>query len=143
MRIQNFFFVATVAIAAFLFSTPEAQAQQTREHILLITVKVDPQAAGYVKIGDIKGECQLKEGRNVIGKNTRNGDEYIAVVQGGKLSEIGVVPKGGSYKVLPTSSAGACDIRCRLGELPKRVCNGGVCFCVCGVWLTTPAGPGN
>ncbi|MBP8239923.1 MAG: hypothetical protein KAX50_08180, partial [Saprospiraceae bacterium] len=99
MNIFKFFSIAAVACTALFFSaTNSASAQQTREHVLLIQMNVEPQAAAYIKFDGVDGECQVKEGRNVVGRNTRTGDQLVIVVKNGKLTEFGTQSASGAFK---------------------------------------------
>lgn len=142
--IKNFFTVAVLAFTAAILSPAQVEAQQTREHVLLLKAQVERSAAAYIKFDGVDGECSVKEGRNVIGRNTRNGDQIIAVIRVGKLELFGVQPKRGAFIALQPSSAAPCfTIQCTTLNPPKCYrLPGGECVCVCGPWITAAA-PGN
>lgn len=139
MNIFKFFPIAAMAFSAlFLSTTPDAKAQQTREHVLLIQMHVEPLAAAYIKFDGVDGECEVKEGRNTVGRNTRTGDQLIVVVRKGKLAEFGTQTASGAYKaLLPASSPCIPGPICTTLNPPKcfRLPGGG-CVCVCGPWIT-------
>ena len=139
---KNFVSIAAVAFFAVVFFAPQQTlAQQTREHILLIKMHVEPQAAVYIKFADVDGECSVHEGRNVVGENTRNGDKLIAIVKGGKLESFGVQPARGKFKALNPSAAPCLpNLSCTTQNPPKcYTLPGGTCVCVCGPWLSAAA----
>lgn len=139
MNIFKFFSIAAVAFTALFFSaTPTASAQQTREHILLIQMNVEPQAAAYIKFDGVDGECSVREGRNTVGRNTRTGDLLVVVVRNGKLVEFGTQNAAGAFKaVSPNASPCNSTIHCTTLNPPKCfTLPGGACVCVCGPWIT-------
>lgn len=143
MNIFKFFSIAAVACTAMFFSAAtSASAQQTSQPPLLIQMHVEPQAAGYIRFDGVDGECQVREGRNAVGRNTRTGDQLIIVVKNGKLTEFGTQSATGGYKVLlPASSPCISGPICTTFNPPKCFrLPGGACVCVCGPWITSAAG---
>ncbi len=144
MNIFKFFSIAAVACTALFFSaTNSVSAQQTREHVLLIKLQVDPQAAAaaYIKFDGVDGECQVKEGRNVVGRNTRTGDQLVIVVKNGKLTEFGTQSASGAFKAITPSASPCFRPTCTTLNPPKCfVLPGGTCVCVCGPWFTSATG---
>ncbi len=136
---KNFFSFAIVAFA--FFTAPHLNAQ-TGASGLKIQMHVEPSAAAYIKFDGIDGECTVKEGRNVIGTNTRTGEKLIIVVKGGKLTQFGVQPTRGSFKSIP-SNASPCNpnLSCTTFNPPHcYTIPGGGCVCVCGPWITSNSG---
>lgn len=140
--IKNFICLAVLFCTTGLFNNAEA-----KENTLLfappldsfkIAIHVDPQYASFMKIEGIKGECMVAEGRNTVATNTRTGDKYIIVVKNGKLTECGLQPTKGRYKAL-TPTAGPCNstIHCTTLNPPTCFLENGMCFCVCGPWITS------
>lgn len=129
-NIRFLFSVAMIVgmLTGFNFNT--AMAQQTREHILLLKAQVEPQAAAYLKLGDIKGESNVKEGRNNVGTNTRTGDQIIVIISGGRISEVGVQSKG-RYSPIQQSRAAACASPRCVGATQCYTLPTGECFCLC------------
>lgn len=138
MNIFKFFSIAAVACTTLFFSAPTpASAQQTREHVLLIKMNVEPSAAAYIKFDGVDGECQVKEGRNVVGRNTRTGDQLIIVVKNGKLTEFGTQSASAAFKAITPSASPCFRPICTTFNPPKCfVLPGGTCVCVCGPWIT-------
>lgn len=135
---KNFFSFATLAFVAVLFATPQAQAQAAGAK-LTIQMNVEPSAAAYIKFDGIDGEVVSKEGRNVVGKNSRNGDQLIVVVRNGKAVQFGVQPVGGSFKAIP-ANASPCNSTIHCTTFNPPVCftlPGGECVCSCGPWITS------
>ncbi len=140
-RIKNFICLAVLFCTTGLFTSAEA-----KENILFsappldsfkIAIHVDPQHAAYIKFIGIDGEAFVKEGRNTVATNTRTGDKYIIVVKGGKLTECGLLPTNGRYKALtPTSTPCNSTIHCTTMNPPKCFLENGICFCVCGPWIS-------
>jgi hypothetical protein len=103
---KNLFSFAALTLVAVFFAAPkQAEAQQTREHILLLKTHVEPQAAAYIKFDGVDGESKIKEGRNVVGRNTRTGEQLIVVVRDGKLAEFGTQSAGGAFKPASLSAS--------------------------------------
>lgn len=137
---KNFAPIALFAFAIALFTAAPAQAQ-TNDGSLKIQMHVEPQAAAYIKFDGIDGECIVKEGRNIVGKNTRTGEKLIVVVKNGKLSGFGVQPVGGSFKAISPNSAPCFSITCFSFNPPKCfTLPSGACVCVCGPWITSNSG---
>jgi hypothetical protein len=128
---KNILFAALLFGATAVLGLQPAAAQQTREHILLIKATVEPQAAGYMKIGDIKGESNVKEGRNVIGTNTRTGNQIVVIISNGRISQVGEQVKG-QFNPIRTAPGSACaTIRCEEGQPTCYTLSSGECFCLC------------
>ena len=122
-----------------LFSAPQVHAQASGG--LKIQMHVEPQAAAYIKFDGVDGECIVKEGRNIVGKNTRTGDQLIIVVKRGKLSAFGYQPTGGAFKALTPNANPCFTITCTTLNPPKCfTLPGGECVCVCGPWITSNSG---
>jgi len=142
--VKNFAQLAALAFVAVLFFAPQVQAQKpTKNSTFVIRLDVEPQAAAYIKFDGIDGECEVKEGRNIVGSNTRTGDKFIAVIKNGKLAEFGVQPVKGKFKALAPSSTPCFTTQCTTLNTPKCFVQNGVCVCVCGPWLTAIAGGRN
>ncbi|MBX2926224.1 MAG: hypothetical protein KF852_00185 [Saprospiraceae bacterium] len=139
---KNLFSIATLALVAGFFTAPQqAQAQQTREHILLIKIQVEPQAAAYIKFDGVDGECQVKEGRNIVGRNTRTGEQLVVVVKDRKLAQFGTQAAGGAFKAIPANASPCFTIQCTTLNPPKcYTLPGGECICVCGPWISAAGG---
>lgn len=142
MNIFKFFSIAAVACTSLFFSTTNSvSAQQTREQVLLIQMNVEPQAAGFIRFDGVDGESQVKEGRNVVGRNTRTGDQLVIVVKNGKLTEFGTQSASGAFKAITPSASPCFRPTCTTFNPPKCfVLPGGTCVCVCGPWFTSAAG---
>jgi len=140
---KNFFSVALLTFVIALFSTPQAHAQ-TGAGGSTIQMHADPLAAAYIKFDGVDGECTVREGRNVVGKNTRTGDQLIIVVRNGKLAAFGLQPTSGAFKAIPPSASPCFTITCGTFNPPKcfPMPNGG-CVCVCGPWITSNTPGGN
>ena len=137
---KNFLPLSALAfVAAFFMASHTSQAQTAP---LTVQMHIEPQAAAYIKFDGIDGECQVKEGRNIVGKNTRTGDQLILVVKGGKLVEFGVQPTRGAYKAIPANAAPCIPtLRCPNFAPPKcHTLPGGECVCTCGLWITAGGG---
>jgi len=135
--IKNFFSFAILAAAFAMFSTTPVQAQTGGP--IKIQMHVEPQAAIYIKFDGVDGECQVKEGRNIVGKNTRTGDQLIIVVKSGKLVAFGTQARGGSFKALP-QNANPCNptLSCTTFNPPHCFTIAtGDCVCVCGPWISS------
>ncbi len=127
------------AAAATVFTAPQAQAQTSGAGGLKIQMQVEPSAAAYIKFDGVDGEVNVQEGRNVVGRNTRNGDQLIVVVRNGKPVQFGVQPTGGSFKAIP-SNASPCNSTIHCTTFNPPVCftlPGGQCVCSCGPWITS------
>jgi hypothetical protein len=134
--IKNFFSFAILAAVFATFSAAPVQAQTGGA--LKIQMHVEPLAAGYIKFDGVDGECTVKEGRNVVGKNTRTNEQLIVVIKGGKLSAFGTQARGGSFKPLP-QNANPCNptLSCTTFNPPHcYTLLGGECVCVCGPWIS-------
>jgi hypothetical protein len=139
---KNFIAFATLVFATVLCTAPSLQAQTAGAGGLKIQMQVEPSAAAYIKFDGIDGEIQVNEGRNVVGKNTRNGDQLIVVVRNGKPVQFGVQPVGGTFKAIP-SNASPCNSTLHCTTLNPPVCftlPGGQCVCSCGPWITSNTG---
>jgi hypothetical protein len=139
-RIKNFICLPVLICIAGLFTNAEAKESSTffipPVDSFKITIHVDPQYAAYMKLGDIKGETSVAEGRNTVATNTRTGDKYIIIVKNGKLTECGLQPASGRYKALTPTSAPCTTIHCTTVNPPKCFVENGMCFCVCGPWIS-------
>lgn len=94
---------------------------------------MDPQAAGYLKIGDIKGECDVREGRNEIGRNIRTGEVFVVFVEKGEIVRCGFHPNLGHFKALPPApdpcfKSSRCNIPPKCYVLPDGSC---ICLATC------------
>jgi hypothetical protein len=143
-RIKNFVCLAVMFSITGLFNNVEAKENSLfyapPVDSFKIAIHVDPQSAAFMKIEGIKGECKVAEGRNTVATNTRTGDKYIIVVKSGKLTECGLLPANGRYKILtPTSTPCNSTIHCTTMNPPKCFVENGVCFCVCGPWISAAA----
>ena len=135
---KNFFSVATIAFVTALCATPQVQAQ-TGASGIKIQMQVEPQAAAYIKFDGVDGECTVKEGRNVVGQNTRTGDKLIVIVKNGKLSGFGVQPARGSFVAI-APNASPCNSTIHCTTLNPPTCftlPNGTCVCSCGPWITS------
>jgi hypothetical protein len=134
---KNFAPIVLFAFAFFLGNTSTATAQSSSGTIK-IQMHVEPQAAAYIKFDGIDGECTVKEGRNVVGKNTRTGEKLVVVVKNGKLSGFGVQPVGGAFKSLSPNASPCFTITCFSFNPPKCfTLPSGACVCVCGPWISS------
>lgn len=137
---KNLFSVATLAFVATVFTAPQVQAQASSGE-LKIQMNVEPQAAAYIKFDGVDGECRVQEGRNVVGRNTRTGEQLIIVVRSGKIAQFGVTPTGGSFKALSPNASPCFTVHCTTVNPPKCFTTpGGQCVCVCGPWITSNTG---
>src|SRR5262245_51673772 len=138
--IKNFLSIAILACTFSLFSVPAAKAQGTTSEVKF-HINVDPQAAAYIKFDGVDGECTAKEGRNVVGENTRTGEKLIVVVKNGMLTAFGFQPARGSFKAVAPSASPCFTISCTTFNPPKcfPLPNGG-CVCICGPWITSNSG---
>ena len=139
--IKNFFQFTFLASALFLAASSTVSAQAGTGG-LSIQMHVEPQAAAYIKFDGVDGEVEPKEGRNIVGQNTRTGDKLIIVVKNGKLVQFGVLPTRGAFKAL-TPNASPCNptLTCTTFNPPKCfTLPGGECVCSCGPWITSSSG---
>lgn len=128
---MKFLFSTVILIVMITGMFPaNLSAQQIREHILLLKAQAEPQAAAFLKLGDIKGESNVKEGRNNIGTNTRTGDQIIVVISGGRISEVGVQSKGRYSSIQPTRGSACASPRCD-GAPQCYTLPTGECLCLC------------
>ncbi|GEM_PF-1069247 len=143
---KNFAQLAAMAFVALPIATLLPPVQTTTNEAattFVIRLDVEPQAAAYIKFDGVDGECQVKEGRNIVGRNTRTGDKFIAVIKNGKLAEFGVQPVKGTFKALAPSSTPCFTTQCTTMNPPKCFVRNGVCICVCGPWITAALPGGN
>ncbi len=136
---KNFCSFAIVALA--LFTAVQTNAQIAASG-LKIQINTEPSAAAYLKFDGVDGSVSVKEGRNVVGENTRTGEKLIIVVKSGKLTQFGVQPSRGSFKALvPTASPCNPNLTCTTFNPPHCYNIPGVgCVCVCGPWITSNSG---
>ena len=136
---KNFAPLTVLAFVAVLFAIPQAQGQTSSAGIV-IHIEVEPSAAGYIKFDGIDGECTVKEGRNIVGSNTRTGEKLVVVVKGGKLTQFGTQSASGKFKALTPSATPCFTINCGTFNPPKCFSYNGACICVCGPWITAAGG---
>lgn len=129
--------VLVVAISTFSITTITAQAGSFN-----ISIRIDSLTAGFIKFDGVDGSHQMKEGSNIVGRNSRTGEKLIINVKSGKLVSMGTQSKTGAFKALSPNAA-PCNpgIRCPNFAPPKCfTIPGGACVCVCGPWITTGGG---
>lgn len=83
------------------------------------------------------------DGRHVLATSKTGKGQFIVVLRGGLIAQVGIVPVGGKYKALSPSSA-PCSPSGRCLSFQIKHCYqipGGGCVCVCGAWIATY--PGN
>ncbi|MEQ1745941.1 MAG: hypothetical protein ABMA02_10970 [Saprospiraceae bacterium] len=136
---KNFAPLATLAFAAILFAAPQAHAQST-SGTFVIRLDVEPSAAAYIKFDGVDGECTVKEGRNIVGTNTRTNEKLMIVVKSGKLTQFGTQAVGGKFKALTPTATPCSTIHCTTLNPPRCFIYNGSCICVCGPWITAAGG---
>jgi hypothetical protein len=128
---KNIILATVLMCTAAIFGLQNAEAQQTKEHILLILkAQAEPQAASFIKFAGVDGDCNVKEGRNIIGTNTKTGDQIIVVLTGGRISQVGVQSKG-KFSPIRTAATTCASPRCLEGAATCYTLPTGECFCLC------------
>ncbi|MBL7795204.1 MAG: hypothetical protein JNJ90_01765 [Saprospiraceae bacterium] len=143
---KNFAQLAALAFVALPIANllpPSQTGTNEAGATIVIRLDVEPQAAAYIKFDGVDGECEVKEGRNTVGSNTRTGEKLIVVVKNGKLAEFGVQPARGKFKALAPSATPCFTTQCTTLNPPKCFVQNGVCICVCGPWITAATGGRN
>jgi len=143
---KNFAQLAALAFVALPIANLLPPAQTTPNEAgatIVIRLDVEPQAAAYIKFDGVDGECEVKEGQNVVGRNTRTGEKLIVVVKKGQLVEFGSRKGSSAFKAIVPSATPCFTTQCTTLNPPKCFIQNGVCVCVCGPWIKAASGGRN
>ena len=85
----------------------------------------------------------VRDGQTVLATHKTAKTQFIAVVRGGKIAQIGTKAPGAKLVVLQPTTYGPCStIHCFANQISHCFQTpGGGCACVCGAWITLY--PGN
>lgn len=84
------------------------------------------------------------DGRHVLATSKTGKGQFVVVLRGGKIAQVGLIPVGGSFKAIAPSTATPCVSSGPCLSFQIKHCfplPGGGCACVCGAWITSY--PGN
>ena len=138
ITIKNFFSLLLLVVLATFFNTTAASAQTAGAGDPAIVFNAEDMGQWNVK----PVPATVRDGQTVLATHKTTKAQFIAVVRGGKIAQIGTKAPGGKFKVLlPTTGAPCSTINCFANQISHCYIYNGQCVCTCGAWITLY--PGN
>ncbi|HMQ63988.1 MAG TPA: hypothetical protein PKE06_25110 [Flavilitoribacter sp.] len=135
---KNFFVLTILALVAASLTPNTAQAQSKVQALTSVQYPYwvfNAEEENDYAVAEVPRK--LEDGRHVMATNKKNRTQVIAVVKGGRIAQVGLLPAGGRFKALTPAASPCNNITCFSFQIKHCYTTPwGDCICVCGAWIT-------